>query len=101
MNEKIFPLLGFARKANKLSLGHDAAISAVVKNSAKLCILCADASDRLKKEFAHACSFDNKNIEIALLDCSMTDISKAVGSKCAVLSVNDEGFANAIKKLLD
>lgn len=101
MNEKIFPLLGFARKAGKLSVGHDAAISSIVKNKAKLCIVCADASERLKKEFSHACGYDGKKIQIALTDCKMEEISKAIGTKAAVLTVDEEGFAKRILSLLN
>lgn len=101
MNEKIFPLLGFARKAGKLSVGHDAAICAIVKNKAKLCFVCDDASDRLKKEFSHACGFEGKNIVLVFADCKMQELSKAIGTKAAVLTVDDEGFANRIQTLSD
>ena len=62
-NEKILSLLGLARRAGRVSLGHDAAIGSVVKNKAKLCVLSSDASERLKNEFLHAASYENKNIQ--------------------------------------
>lgn len=98
-DDRILSLLGFARKAGRISNGHDAAISSIVKNKAKLCLICSDASQRLKKEFAHACSYDDKNIP--LLDCSfdMLTLSKAIGIKAAVVTVNDEGFAKKIYSL--
>lgn len=99
MNEKVFPLLGFARKAGKLSVGHDAAVSAIVKNKARLCLVCADASERLKKEMTHACSFDGKEIAVVLTDCKMEELSRSIGTKAAVLTVDDEGFASRIQTL--
>lgn len=98
MNDKILSLLGIARRAGKLSLGHDAAIDAIVKNKAKLCIVCSDGSQRLKNEMSHACEYGNKNIMFMQSEFTIQQLSQAVGSKAAVLTVNDEGFAKAITK---
>lgn len=100
MNERILPLLGMARRAGRLSLGHDAVIGSIVKNKAKLCVVSSDASERLKKELAHACKYDGKNIPIAILNEDMLSVSKAVGCKCAVLTVDDEGFAEKILSMV-
>ncbi|MBQ8029084.1 MAG: ribosomal L7Ae/L30e/S12e/Gadd45 family protein [Clostridia bacterium] len=99
-NEKILSLLGLARRAGKISLGHDAAIGAIVKNSAKLCLIASDASQRLKNEFSHACSYEGKTIDFIEIETDMLSLSKAVGSKAAVLTVDDEGFAKKIASLL-
>ncbi|MCM1543842.1 MAG: ribosomal L7Ae/L30e/S12e/Gadd45 family protein [Ruminococcus sp.] len=101
MNDRILSLLGLARRAGKLSLGHDAAIDAIVRNKAKLCFVCRDGSQRLKNEMSHACTYENKNITFKELDCETAELSKAVGSKAAVLTVNDEGFAKAIAEKTD
>ncbi|MCM1364009.1 MAG: ribosomal L7Ae/L30e/S12e/Gadd45 family protein [Faecalibacterium sp.] len=98
MNDRTLSLLGIARRAGKLSLGHDAAIEAIVKNKAKLCIVCSDGSQRLKNEMSHACEYDKKNIMFVEAEFTIQQISNAVGSKAAVLTVNDEGFAKAITK---
>lgn len=100
-NERILSLLGLARRAGKISIGHDAAIGAIVKNKAKLCVMSRDSSERLKKEFSHACEFQNKNIALIILSEDMLSFSKAVGCKCAVLTVDDEGFANKILSLYE
>ena len=97
MNEKILSLFGLARRAGKLAPGHDAVIESVVKNKAKLCVLCVDASERLEREIKHACSYENKNIPVLKANFDMKTLSKAIGTKAAVISINDEGFA---KKLL-
>lgn len=98
-NERILSLLGIARRAGKISLGHDAAIGAIVRNKAKLCIMSAEASARLQKEMSHACSYDEKNIGVIVLEESITALSAAVGCKCAVLTVDDEGFSKSILSL--
>lgn len=97
MNDKFLSLLGLARKSGKLSLGHDASVSSIVKNSAELCIISVEGSPRLKKEMAHACSFGGKSIPLLEVDYEITELSAAIGSKAAVLTVNDEGFGKALK----
>ena len=98
MNDKFLSLLGMARRSGKLCLGHDAAISSVVKNKARLCIVSAEGSERLRREMNHACGFEGKNIPIIIVNYTITEISKAIGSKAAVLTVTDEGFASALIK---
>ena len=98
MNDKFLNLLGMARRSGKLSLGHDAAISAIVKNKAKLCIISSEGSDRLKKEMVHACNFENKNIPVLMTKYETLTLSKAIGSKAAVMTVDDEGFAKALNE---
>lgn len=51
MNDRALGLLGIARRASALSLGHDAALSSVKKRRASVCILASDSSERLKDEF--------------------------------------------------
>lgn len=98
MNDKFLSLLGLSRKAGKLSLGHDAVINSIVKNKAQLCILSCDASPRLQKEIAHACTFENKNIPVIVTEYTLIDLSMSVGSKAAVISVDDEGFASSLRE---
>lgn len=98
MNDKFLNLLGMARKSGKLSLGHDAAISSIVKNKAKLCIISFEGSERLKKEMAHACSFEDKNIPVLITKYETLTLSKAIGSKAAVMTVDDEGFGKALQE---
>ena len=98
MNDKFLSLLGMARRSGNLCLGHDAAVSSVVKNKAQLCIISEEGSERLKKEMKHACGFDGKNIPVIIVSYGITELSKAIGSKAAVLTVTDEGFAAALVK---
>lgn len=99
MNDKILSLLGMARRAGRLSCGHDAATEAIVKNKAKLCLCCEDASQRLKNEMAHSCRYGNKNIPFIEAGYKTTELSKAIGFKAAVITIDDEGFANKIRSL--
>lgn len=98
MNDKFLSLLGMARRCGRLNPGHDAVISSVTKNKAKLCILSCDASQRLVNEITHACNYENKNIPVIVTRYTMMDLSKAIGTKAAVISIDDEGFAKALRE---
>lgn len=98
MNDKFLSLLGMARRSGNLCLGHDAAVSSVVKNKAKLCIISIEGSERLKREMKHACTYENKNIPLIIVDYKTQELSQAIGSKAAVITVTDEGFATALGK---
>ena len=68
---------------------------------AKLCVLCLEASERLEREIRHACSYDGKNIPVIKAGFSTGELSKAIGTKAAVISVNDEGFSKKLLSMLE
>lgn len=95
MNDKFLSLLGMARRSGKLSTGHDAVISSIVKNKAKLVIVSSEGSERLKNEITHACSYGGKNIPVLFTEYTTGELSGAIGIKAAVISLDDEGFGKA------
>ena len=97
MNERILSYLGLARKANRVSLGHDASLASVLTGKALLVLLAQDVSDRLRREFSRAVS--DRNIQIINLPIPMTELGRAVGSKAGVLTINDAGFADRLKTI--
>lgn len=99
MNDRALNMLGICRRAGALSSGHDASIASIVKNTASLCILCEDASPRLKAEIEHAASYDGKSITVLQTHYSMKDIAAATGTRARVLTVDDEGLAKRIAEL--
>ena len=98
MNDKFLSLLGMARRSGNVCPGHDAAVSSVVKNQARLCIVSDEGSERLKKEMKHACTYGGKSIPLLIVKYTVTELSQAIGSKAAVITVTDEGFAGALEK---
>ena len=84
-----------ARRSGKLSTGHDAVISSVVKNRAKLVIVSSEGSERLKREINHACTYGGKNIPVLVTGYTTSELSQAIGIKAAVISVDDEGIGKA------
>lgn len=101
MNNKVSGMLGIARRASKLSMGHDASDEAIKQYKARLCIVAKDASDRLKEEFTYLCDNTNRKTSIIVTDYTMDEIGMCLGSKkTAVLTVNDLGFAQKIENLI-
>lgn len=99
MTNKILTLLGFAAKAGKLSFGMQMSVDDIKKGKTKLTLIASDVSQKSQKEvmfFSH-----NKNISvITLKDITIDDISNAVGKKCGIISVKDNGFADAISNII-
>ncbi len=97
MNSKILALLGFASKAGKLSYGMNNTVTALKSGVSRLAIAAGDTSDKSKKELIfHADKFGTESI--VLFGTTADELSHAVGRQCSVLSVNDTGFADAIKE---
>ena len=94
MNDSALSLLGLCRKAGKLSLGHDACKASLNAGTASLCVICSDASERLKDEFSSL----SKKAEVKIFDVSysMLYIKNATIFKAAVFTVDDEGFARTL-----
>ena len=98
-NNKALTLLGFASKAGKLDFGSAKTLESINKNRAKLVAYATDLSEKSKKEilfFAH-----NKNIRVvSFSDVTIEHLSAAVGKKCGIISVCDNGFADSIFNIL-
>lgn len=98
--EKIFGMLGLARRAGKLIYGSDAAVNAVRSGKAKAVILAADASDRTKKLMRNKCaSFEMPLFEV---EAGCEELGKKLGkSGISVLGISDINFAKAIINLIN
>ncbi len=95
MNDKILTLLGFASKAGKLSYGFDAVKTALMQSKSKLVLIANDTSAKTRKEI----TFFSGKFKTQVLDLdayNMETLSHAVGRKCAVVSVNDNSFADGL-----
>ena len=98
MNDKVFGMLGLARRAGKIIFGSDAAEKAVRAGKAVLVIMAEDASDRTKKLMTNKC----KSFSVPLYVFSnATELGNKIGkSDISVLAVGDKNFASAIENLL-
>ncbi len=91
---KTLSLLGLARRAGRLSLGHDSVIAAVKAGMAKAVILTCDASPGHRREL-EGIGFNGRIHE---LNITSEEAGIALGKRCCIYSVNDEGFADAVAK---
>ena len=95
MNKKILSLLGFASKAGKISCGFEAALWSVKRGKAKLVVISDEISEKSRKEMLFFS--DKNNIKTTILKgVDIQTVSNAVGKKCGIISVNDNGFADAL-----
>lgn len=99
MNDKLKSILGLARKANKLSLGYDPVLEVIEKKIAKLVIFSSDASSKTVDNIKRKAK--SNNVYTVNIKYDMNFINSAVGKRCAVISVNDEGFSKKIKSLIE
>lgn len=94
---KILSLLGFAAKAGKLCYGFEATVASLKANKSRLVIIAEDISSKSRKETVFFAEKSNVR-QIILEGISIKDLSDSVGRKCGIISVNDNGFADAMIK---
>lgn len=99
--EKALSMLGLARRAGRLSMGHDMAEKSVASGKAQLILFASDVSDRLYSEFEHLILKKNINVKVKKPDITMNEIHFACGYKAGVITVDDVNFASKIISLLE
>lgn len=100
-SKKYLSMLGMARRAGKLSMGHDMVQKAIRERKAKLLIFADGVSDRLVREFDVFCDRFNPNLIGLTIDETMDEIHMALGYKAGVITVNDENFSKRIIELIN
>lgn len=99
--DKTLSMLGMARRAGKLSMGHDMAEKAIKAHKAKMVLICSDSSKRLAKEFERTLENFNLDIPLVTADITMNEIHFSVGYKAGIMTVDDVNFSNKIISLLE
>lgn len=89
---KIYSILGIAKKGGKISIGFDAACLDVKNKKSKLVLMAADASDKTKENICFICDkYGIKHVEYGEKEI----LGKSLGRKTVgVLSVNDINIAS-------
>ena len=98
MNNKLLSLLGLMRRAGKLSLGFDAAADSVNDGTSCLILTTADISPKTLKELNYKI---NNKTDIIALACNQDDMRKAIGKPVKIISINDHGFAQKVRLLME
>lgn len=96
--DKILSLLGLAQKAGKVASGEFSTEESVKRGKSHCIVVAGDASDNTKKNFTDMGSY--YQIPVYFYG-NKEKIGRAIGKEFrASLSVNDEGFAKTIEKLM-
>lgn len=93
-------MLGMARRAGKLSMGHDMALKAIKNHKAKLLIFASDVSPRLINEFNAQTERYSKSIICCNVEETINELYAALGYKAGVITVDDANFSNRITQLI-
>jgi len=94
--KKIYSLLGLAQRAGKISSGYEIIQKDIKKNNTKLLVFSVDLAEDVKKNLLFLCKKFNVN---AVFLCEKTLLGECIGKTDRVaLSVNDQGFADAVIK---
>lgn len=89
---KIYSILGIARKGGNISIGYDVTCLDVKDNKSKLVLIATDASDKTKKNVQFICDkYETKYIEYGEKEI----LGKSLGKKMvSVISVKDMNIAS-------
>ena len=100
MNEnKWKSLLGLAYRARKVISGDELVIKEIRSNRAKLVLLSMDASVNTEKKITDKCHFYGVPLRKVQ---NRSILGEAIGKEArVVVSIQDEGFAQKLKSLLD
>ena len=94
--KKVAGLIGLAKRAGRISCGESACKEAIRMGKSHLIVLAEDTSSNTSKNILDSCKYYNVKHIIAF---TKESLGHAVGNRFnAVVSVNDEGFANGILK---
>ena len=96
MNDRLLNFLRLCRRAGKMKIGCDTVIESVELNDSKLVLMASDISENTKKKVISALN----GVKCEILDYSKDELSFSLGKTCAVLSVEDEGFAKKLSELI-
>lgn len=100
MPKQYISMLGMARRAGRLSMGHDTALGSLREHKAQLIIFARDISPRLTEEFNVARNKYYPELEMLQIDESIDELHRALGYKAGVIAVNDSNFSVRLIELI-
>lgn len=98
MNNKLKTMLGFAKKAGKLSSGEGITLEQIKRGKALVVFLASDAGPSTAKRIKDKAQYRGIPVVEVL---NRTEIGAATGIReRVVVSITDEGFAKSVKTIL-
>ena len=98
MNDRVLSFLGLCRRAKKLVIGAEVCEQSIREGKSLLILHASDASQNSLKRVKRAAG--EKNISVLDSGRSKDELSAALGRLCAVLSVEDKGFADKLALMI-
>ena len=98
MSDRVLSLLGLCRRAHQLVIGAQTCEESVREGRARLILHATDASENSLKRLRRAAA--ECGVPVRSADRDKQALSNALGRLCAVLSIEDEGFARKLEELL-
>lgn len=99
-DKKYLSMLGLARRAGKLSMGHDMVEKAIKTKKSTLLIFASDVSNRLVSEFEKTMDRYSVSVECIRISETIDELHCALGYKAGVISVDDSNFSKRIIELI-
>ncbi len=95
-SNKLYGMMGLAKRAGKAISGTEAVIAKIRGLEAYLVIISKDASEGTKKRISDKCkSYETDYIFYGNCD----EVGRAIGvNNCVAVAITDEGFAQSIKE---
>lgn len=98
MNDRLLSFLGICRRAKKLVIGAEITAQSVEEGKSLLVLYASDASkNSLKRVLAAA---EQNGVTAACVSRSKDELSAALGRLCAVMSIEDKGFADKLSQMI-
>jgi ribosomal protein L7Ae-like RNA K-turn-binding protein len=99
MMDKVYSLLGLAKKAGQLVSGDETCEKAIKSGKAELVVVAGDASENTKDRFNSMCKFRN----ICYREYGLKqELGKCTGKEIrAVISILSKDFKNGLLNLID
>ena len=99
MNDRLLSFLGLCRRAKKLVIGADITVESAKNGNSELILYARDFSKNSLKHVLEAA--ENYGVEALEIDRSKEELSFALGKLCGVLSVEDKGFADKLRGMVN
>lgn len=99
MNDRLLSFLGLCRRAKKLVIGADITVESVEAGKSELILYASDASQNSLKQVRRAA--ESHGVPVLCANRGKDALSLALGRLCAVLSVEDKGFADKLRQMLE
>ena len=96
-SDPILSRLGLARRAGLISTGYSASADAVKAGKSRLVVVASDISPKTEKEIRFVCK---SGVTVSRICHNIEAVSAAIGTRAGVISVNDQGFAEALTRLI-